>query len=212
MGNSKNTVNVAFTRNELWNLLKMFHDGEHVFISVALHEKLMCGYLDQLRQSEKNDKAEQQGKQKSTGDIIHLTNIPKQIIDNTFHTYIEMIAADKNIKSYEPIDYRDFIKLLNDFCQHYEISQEIYFGLPIEAIQERLQNLKEMLAEEEAHCAEIADLVGEDRLARSTARTTARMKALETAIKLWETLTTKETKEPKEPDEKPADADTIQTV
>lgn len=209
MEKSKNTVNIAFTRTELWNLLKMFHDGEHVFISIALHEKLICGYLDQLHQSEKVEKAKEQEKRESINDINHLTNIPKRIIDATYDTYVQMIVSAKNIKCYEPLPYLDFAKLLDDFSQSYDTSQEIYSVLPFEVMRERLQDLKEMLAEEEAHCAEIVDFVGEDRQAHSTAQTTSRIKALQTAIQLWETLTKEETKEP---DEESNNAESIQTV
>ena len=188
MEKSTQPVKIAFTRTELWNLLKMFRDGEHVYISVALEQKLILAYHDQLSLQEKANDANKHLLQNYDKDINDITDIPDNMIDAVWVIYLDMIKQSKEIKHYEPISYIQFAKILDKFLENYTFLEKIHVSLPIEVMQNQLEDLKEMLAEEEAHSVESADFVGENKHLRSTAKTISRVAALQTAVQICESL------------------------
>lgn len=155
--NEKMSIGVELSGRELWNILKMFEDGEHVFISSKLHQKLITAYQNYVDTTAKQNKANKYPLPAKTvanaKQMFEQLGFEEVVVDQAWNKYLEIIQNHVGINHYEPIPYYDFAIVLKEFFYAVQTSKnpDLYLKRlnrkPVEAYDACLMILRDVCTE-----------------------------------------------------------------
>lgn len=119
-------ISVELNYEELWEILKLFRDGELSVLSPELEQRFIMGYHEANVANVKSDKGQRFAENpigiEEALEVAETSNLPEDAINAGWLEYLAQIQLDTNVKNYEPISYPRFVEVLEIYAQRKRLS------------------------------------------------------------------------------------------